>query len=250
MLRTEGLEFSYGSRNVFHEVDIAFGDGEIVSLLGPNGVGKTTLMKCLCGILEPTGGSVSVNGTDLDDISLRERAKLIAYVPQRAARIHSTVLDYILVGRRPYISVNVTKQDMDVVWDVVHSMNLDHLAVKYIDSLSGGEFQKVQIARALVQEAQVLLLDEPTSSLDVSNAYETMHMIRDIARRRNVGVVMIVHDLNMAIHLSDRIVMMKDCTVYSEGGPEMVTEEVIRDVYGIDVKVVNDSGKPYIIPRD
>ena len=244
------MSFSYNKREILRDVDISVDEGEIVSLIGPNGVGKTTLMKCLCGILKPSHGKVMVNNTDLSNISLRDRSKLIAYVPQRVTRIHSTVMDYILVGRRPYIDVNVRKEDMDVVWEVVHAMDLDRFAVKYLDTLSGGEFQKVQIARALVQEAGTLLLDEPTSNLDISNAYETMHIIRDIARERNVGVIMIAHDLNMAIHLSDRLVLMKNGTVFTEIANDGMTEDIIREVYNIDTKVVDGASKPYVVPRD
>ncbi len=250
MLRAEGLGFSYNRREVLRDVDISVEQGEIVSLLGPNGVGKTTLMKCLCGILKPSSGRVMIDDTDLADIPLRDRSKILAYVPQRVPRIHSTVLDYILVGRRPYIHVNVGERDMEIVWDVVHAMDLDHLAVKYLDALSGGEFQKVQIARALVQEAGTLLLDEPTSSLDISNAYETMHMIRDIANERGVGVIMIAHDLNMAIHLSDRLVFMKGGTVFREMSSNGMTEDIVHDVYGIDIQVAEGSRKPYVVPRD
>ncbi|MCI6024945.1 MAG: ABC transporter ATP-binding protein [Methanomassiliicoccales archaeon] len=244
------MSFSYNKREILRDVDISVDEGEIVSLLGPNGVGKTTLMKCLCGILKPSHGKVMVNNTDLSNISLRDRSKLIAYVPQRVPRIHFTVMDYILVGRRPYIDVNVRKEDMDVVWEVVHAMDLDRFAVKYLDTLSGGEFQKVQIARALVQEAGTLLLDGPTSNLDISNAYETMHIIRDIARERNVGVIMIAHDLNMAIHLSDRLVLMKNGTVFTEIANDGMTEDIIREVYNIDTKVVDGASKPYVVPRD
>ena len=244
------MSFSYNKREILHDVDISVDEGEIVSLLGSNGVGKTTLMKCLCGILKPSHRKVMVNNTDLSNISLRDRSKLIAYVPQRVPRIHSTVMDYILVGRRPYIDVNVRKEDMDVVWEVVHAMDLDRFAVKYLDTLSGGEFQKVQIARALVQEAGTLLLDGPTSNLDISNAYETMHIIRDIARERNVGVIMIAHDLNMAIHLSNRLVLMKNGSVFTEIANDGMTEDIIREVYNIDTKVVDGASKPYVVPRD
>lgn len=244
------MSFSYNKREILRDVDISVDEGEIVSLLGPNGVGKTTLMKCLCGILKPSHGKVMVNNTDLSNISLRDRSKLIAYVPQRVPRIHFTVMDYILVGRRPYIDVNVRKEDMGVVWEVVHAMDPDRFAVKYLDTLSGGEFQKVQIARALVQEAGTLLLDEPTSNLDISNAYETMHIICDIARERNVGVIMIAHDLNMAIHLSDRLVLMKNGTVFTEIANDGMTEDIIREVYNIDTKVVDGASKPYVVPRD
>ena len=244
------MSFSYNKREILRDVDISVDEGEIVSLLGPNGVCKTTLMKCLCGILKPSHGKVMVNNTDLSNISLRDRSKLIAYVPQRVPRIHSTVMDYILVGRRPYIDVNVRKEDMGVVWEVVHAMDPDRFAVKYLDTLSGGEFQKVQIARALVQEAGTLLLDGLTSNLDISNAYETMHIIRDIARERNVGVIMIAHDLNMAIHLSNRLVLMKNGSVFTEIANDGMTEDIIREVYNIDTKVVDGASKPYVVPRD
>ena len=250
MLNVDSLSFSYGGKQVLRDVSFDIGENMVVSVLGPNGVGKTTLLKCICDHHRQTTGSVKVDGVDVRSIGRRELAKKIAYVPQKAIASHTTVFDSILIGRRPHMEWSVTKHDKEVVWDAMTSLGLQALSLSYTDAISGGEFQKVQIARALVQEAGTLLLDEPTSNLDISNAYETMHIIRDIARERNVGVIMIAHDLNMAIHLSDRLVLMKNGTVFTEIANDGMTEDIIREVYNIDTKVVDGASKPYVVPRD
>lgn len=248
MLSVDDVGFSYGNKQVLHDVSFDVEDNSIVSILGPNGVGKTTLLKCLCNIHRPQTGTISVDDEDILSVPQRKLAQKVAYVPQKANTVRSTVFDYILIGRRPHIDLSASKSDMDIVWSIIHSMGLDDLAVCYMDSISGGEFQKVQIARALVQDPRVLILDEPTSSLDISNAHKTMHMIFDIVCRRDLCTVMTMHDLNLAVHFSDKFVFVKDGTVWGHGGFELITPETIHEVYGIDVEVVHSHGKPYIIP--
>lgn len=248
MMSVEKLEFSYGSRKILDDISFDADSKNIISILGPNGVGKTTLLKCLCNVHQPQSGSISIDDKNILSLSKRELAQHVAYVPQKTVPVRSTVFDYVLIGRRPYIDIDASKKDMDIAWSIVHTMDLDDLAVKYMDSISGGEFQKVQLARALVQEPEVLILDEPTSNLDISNAHKTMHMIHDIVKKRNVCTIMTMHDLNLAIHFSDRFIFIKNGTIDAFGGYELITSEIIDRIYGIDVEIINSHGRPYVIP--
>ena len=248
MLSVDGLNFSYGNKQILHDVSFKVENNSIVSILGPNGVGKTTLLKCLCNIHRPQTGTIAVDDEDILSIPQRSLAQHIAYVPQKTQAVRSTVFDYVLIGRRPHIELSASKKDMDMAWNAIHAMDLDHLAVKYMDSISGGEFQKVQIARAMVQDPKVLILDEPTSNLDISNAHRTMHMIFDIVKKQDLCTVMTMHDLNLAIHFSDKFIFIKNGVITAYGGYELITPEVIDDVFGIDVEVIYSHNKPYVIP--
>ena len=248
MLRVENLEFSYETKKVLEDISFEAEGNSVVSLLGPNGVGKTTLLKCICNIHRPQKGVVSVNGTDVLKLSRRELARHVGYVPQKSPAVRATVFDSVLIGRRPYIDWNATQDDISKTWAAIRALGLEDLSLRYLDELSGGEFQKVQVARAIVQEPDVLIMDEPTSNLDIANQHMTMHMVIDAVRSNGVCNLMTMHDINLAVHYSDRLLFMKDGRIAAYGGTEIITAELIKEVYNIDVDVIDHKGAPFIIP--
>jgi iron complex transport system ATP-binding protein len=153
------------------------------------------------------------------------------------------------MGRRPYIDLTITRADIEKVGETIDMMGLSSLSLSYITQISGGEFQKVQIARALVQEPRVLILDEPTNNLDVSNQHLTMHMIMDAVRSKGVCTLMTMHDINLAIHYSDRLMFFKDGRMAACGGPEIIDENLIKKIYGLDADVIEHHGIPFVVPR-
>ena len=248
-LSVKDLSFSYGGRKVLDRISFDVEDNSIVSILGPNGVGKTTLLRCLCNLHCPQEGSILVDGTDVLTLSGRELAKHIGYVPQSTKPVRTTVFDTALIGRRPYMEWGVTKRDMEITESVLDALGLTGLSMRYADEISGGEYQKVQIARAMVQEPEILILDEPTNNLDIANQHVTMHAILNAVSSRGMCTIMTMHDINLAVHYSDRFLFIKDGRVWAYGGPEIITEELVHDVYGIDSDVIIHKGMPFVIPH-
>jgi iron complex transport system ATP-binding protein len=248
-IRAESLSFGYGEHKVIEEISFEGKDDRIISILGPNGVGKTTLLKCLCNILHPDHGSVTLDGENVGSMSRMEVAKRISYVPQRSTATRTSVFDSVLIGRRPHMNWSLTKKDLTITRDVIRTVGLSKLSMRNIDEISGGEFQKVQIARAIVQETKVLILDEPTSSLDVANQYVTLHLLLDTVRERKVCTIMTMHDINLASYCSDELIFMKGGRITAQGPPNIVTSDLIRDVYGIDVDVIAHNGVPFVAPN-
>ena len=248
-LSVKDLSFSYGGRKVLDRISFDVKDNSIVSILGPNGVGKTTLLRCLCNLHRPQEGSILVDGTDVLTLSGRELAKHIGYVPQSTKPVRTTVFDTALIGRRPYMEWGVTKKDMEITEGVLDALGLTGLSMRYANEISGGEYQKVQIARAMVQEPEILILDEPTNNLDIANQHVTMHAILNAVSSRGMCTIMTMHDINLAVHYSDRFLFIKDGRVWAYGGPEIITEELVRDVYGIDSDVIIHKGMPFVIPH-
>jgi iron complex transport system ATP-binding protein len=242
------LRFSYKSRHVLDGVSFKVQADDVVSILGPNGVGKTTLIKCIDKVLKPDAGSVHIEGADLHMMSKKDIARNVGYVAQKSEVSQTTVFDSVLLGRKPHFDWNVTDKDIRLAGRVLHLLGLDDLALKYIDEISGGEYQLVQIARVLVQQPKVILLDEPTSSLDLSNQHMIMHLIRNIVKKNHMAAVMIIHDLNLAIRHSDKFVMMKAGQVYAAGDHDIITPENIKAVYNIDAYVERVRGIPVVIP--
>ena len=247
-MRIEHLEFSYGSRKVLRDVDLEISDGDFVSILGPNGVGKTTLLRCICRSHSPKEGRISIDGRDLNDFPSRELAKEISYVPQRSVPSLTTVYDSILIGRKPHVEWSLTKRDIDMVWNVMKLFRMQDYALKYTDEISGGELQKVQIARAVVQDAKVMVLDEPTNNLDIANQHNIMHLLTQLVEKRGITVVMTMHDINIALRYSSKFIFVKDGEVLAYGGMEVVTPEVIKQTFGIDVVMANVDGVRTVVP--
>lgn len=249
ILDVRDLGFRYGEKEVLHDISFSADRGSVVSILGPNGVGKTTLLKCICSLHEPSSGDVFVGGESVSSMTSRERAKHIAYVPQSAIPGAISVFDTVLIGRRPYIQWGATRKDLDITWSAMESMRIDHLSECHTDRISGGEFQKTQISRAVVQEPEILIMDEPTNNLDISNQHVTMHTVIDAVRKRGMCTVMTMHDINLAVHYSDQFIFIKDGTVAASGGPEIITEDLIHHVYGIRADVIHHKDRPFVIPQ-
>ncbi|RLC73697.1 MAG: ABC transporter ATP-binding protein [Chloroflexi bacterium] len=251
-LKVREVTFSYGSFPALRGVCFEVGEGEVVSLVGPNGSGKTTLLKCINKILTPKKGAIFLNGGDIRGFDLRRLARFIGYVPQSTSHpFPLTVFDVILLGRKPYINWRVEERDKDIVAEVILSFGLEELASREFNELSGGEKQKVLLARALAQAPEVLLLDEPTSNLDLKHQLEVMELIRSLARERGIVVIMAIHDLNLASRFSDRLIFLREGKVFAAGSPEEVlTPENIKEVYGVRALVMNHTElkKPYLVP--
>jgi iron complex transport system ATP-binding protein len=245
----KGLTFSYKSSKILDELDLLVGDSEVLSLVGPNGSGKTTLIKCIDRILTPMG-SILLDDREIERLSRQEIARMIGYVPQSSSTpLATTVFDTVLMGRRPHISWRVSDYDLDQVADILELLHLDHLAMRDFSQLSGGQKQKVLIARALAQEPEVLLLDEPTSSLDMRHQLEVMETISSLVKEKRISAVMAIHDLNLASRFSDKLVMLKDGKVYAAGSPdELINEGNISRIYGIEAVVMRSLDKPCIVP--
>ncbi|MDV2480906.1 ABC transporter ATP-binding protein [Methanoculleus sp. Wushi-C6] len=248
ILDVDGVAFNYRSASVLREITFDLPPGQVLAILGPNGVGKTTLLKCMNAILRPKAGSVLVGGTNLLEADRMEIARNVGYVPQRCEAGRMTVFDAVLLGRRPHIGWDVRETDIRIVEAAIRMLHLDGLALRYIDEMSGGELQKVSIARALVQEPRVLLLDEPTSSLDLKNQLEILGIVRRVAEEHNVAAVMTMHDLNMALRYADRFILLKDGIIHAAGSREVVTPESIGAVYGVPVTVEQYNGFSVVVP--
>ena len=248
MIEIRGLSFSYGRTRILDNICLSAEAGECVGILGNNGAGKSTLVTCVNRIREPDGGDVFIEGVRVKDMSRREMARQIAYVAQKNEMTHTTVYDCVLLGRRPYIRWMLSEEDTALCADMMRKVGIEHLRFRYLDELSGGELQKVMLARALVQQPKVLLLDEPTSNLDPVNQYEMMHLVRTVAKEQGITVLVVMHDLNLALRYCDKFYFMKSGRMCRTGGTEIVTKEVIEEVYGMKAKVIPDGDIRVIIP--
>ena len=244
-----GIQFSYNSQPVLENIEFELEKGLILGILGVNGAGKSTLLKCLNKILSPNKGSIFIDNENILDMKGSEIAKRIAYTPQKYGEESLSVFDAVLLGRKPHIRWNVGKRDFQIVEDILNSMDLTPFALRPVNSLSGGEMQKVIIARSLAQEPKVLLLDEPTSNLDIKNQFEVMAIIQDIVKKQNLSAVVSIHDLNLAFRFADQFLMLKNHQVYQVIDKKDISPEMIRDVYGIDVFIAEIEGNKVVVPR-
>lgn len=250
-LVVDNVSFSYGGIQALDGISIEVSRGEMVSLVGSNGAGKSTLLKCIDRILKPQRGVVYLDGKDTARLSSRDISKSIGYIPQSTGGVFPfTIFDVVLMGRRPHLAWRVSPRDIMIVAQTLRFLGIEEFGTRYFDELSGGEKQKVLMARALAQEPEILLLDEPTSNLDIRHQLEVMEIIRELVQERQISAVMAMHDLNLASRFSERIVMLKDREVFSVGTPETVLNlENIRTAYGVEVRVTSGhDGKPYVVP--
>jgi len=245
----KGLRFGYNGSRILDDLDLLIEDSEVLGLVGPNGSGKTTLIKCIDRILKPKG-SILLDGKDLEGIGRKEIARRLGYVPQSSATpLATTVFDTVLMGRRPHIRWRVSDDDIEKVSDTLEQLDLQDLAMRDFSQLSGGQKQKVLIARALSQEPSVLLLDEPTSNLDMRHQLEVLEIITTLVKEKKISAVMALHDLNLAAMFADKLAILKDGKIYAAGETaDLLTAENIREVYGVEAMVIDILGRPCIVP--
>ncbi len=266
-LEVEELSFSYGGQPVLEKVSFTARGGTCLAILGPNGAGKSTLLRCIDRLLVPTSGSICMDGREVADMKPGELARQVAFVPQEPVFADATVFDAVLA-----VEKTLTK------------LGLAPLALRPVEQLSGGERQRVAIARALVSQPQVLLLDEPTSNLDMKHQVDTIDLLRTVTRDSGVCVrdseacvrdseacvrdsgvcvrdggvcvrdseacvLVTMHDLNLAVRFADSFLLMKDRRIYAAGGPEILTPATLRAVYGVEVTVAQVEGQTVVVPR-
>lgn len=248
LLQVERLNFRYEKRPVLSDVCFSLDTGCILGLLGPNGAGKSTLLKCINRIHAGTEGQILLNGQDITVLSLKEIARDIAYVPQSTgASFPSSVAYTVLMGRLPYSGYRFTEKDRQAARQALGKVALTPYAARDIRTLSGGERQRAYIARALAGTPKLILMDEPTSSLDVKYQIEILRMIRSLVREMKLSVILTIHDLNLASLFCDRVLLLKKGRIWTEGLPaDVLNEENIRQVYGIEVFPIDAHGQRYV----
>jgi len=255
-LEVQNLTFAYDGRPVLREVSFCLMPGEVLGLIGPNGAGKSTLIRLAAGFLRPVAGTVRLFGHPPVEWSPRELARLVALVPQRAYIPPTfTVWESALLGRTPYLGFLGVPQERDrqATWRALEWVGIAHLADRYIGELSGGEQQRVVLARALTQEPRCLLLDEPTIHLDIHHQVAILSLIRRMAVEQGIAVLIVLHDLNLAVTFADRLALLVDGALMALGDPkEVLCRERLTAVYGNAVAVFprpDDGGRPAILPR-
>ena len=239
-LELNGVKFSYTSVPVLENVSLVLDGPQFVSILGPNGVGKSTLIQCINKILEPTGGSILIDGTDVKDMPQKEVAKTVGYVPYSANDTFPlTVVDTVLMGRHPHSNWRSLDFDLDKVYEALKMLDIEELAMRSFNELSAGQHQKVMLARGLVQEPKIILLDEPTSNLDIKHQIDVTQLLKEISQEKGVIVIMICHDINIAAKYSDKIVLMYEGIIFDVGTPdEVITPENLRTVYKVESRII------------
>jgi len=251
-INLDGVEFGYSSALVLEDICLDIEGTQLVSIIGPNGVGKSTLIHCMNKILSPTKGVVCINDTNVSDITLKDLSKQMGYVPYSARNAFPlSVVDTVLMGRHPHSAWKTTERDIDIVYETLNVLGIEHLAMRPFNQLSAGQHQKVMLARGIAQEPRILLLDEPTSNLDIKHQMDVTRLLRDLSRSKDMLVVMISHDLNIASTYSDNIVMMHEGRIFAVGAPsKVIVEGNLRTVYGVESRITSERGRPHIILLD
>ena len=253
-LEARGLTLAYDRSVVFEGLDLSIEAGKVTTLIGANGSGKSTLLKAFGRIVQPTVGSVHLDGTPVRDFATREVARRLAILPQKPLTPSATsVRDLVSRGRHPHQSLLKpwTPRDTEVVDAALASTGLSELASRDAGSLSGGQLQRAWIALVLAQEAPTILLDEPTTFLDLSHQLDVLELVRSINRERGATVVMVLHDLSLAGRYSDRLVVVGEGRVLADGPPwEVLTPDILRAAFDLEATVVPDpsSGSPLVVP--
>ena len=235
-LEAENLTLAYGNNVVMKDLSFQVIPGEMVGLIGPNGSGKSTIIKALSNVIRPYSGRVFIDGRDIVRIPRTELARLMGVVPQMSLLPGAfTAFEIVLMGRNPHLGLLQYEggKDMTITWDAMVKTRTQSLAERRISELSGGEIQRVVIARILAQEPKSILLDEPTSNLDISHQVEILDLIKRLCRESNLAVLVSLHDLNLASQYCDRLILINNTRVYAQGTPvEVINSENIREVYG------------------
>lgn len=247
IISVSGVEFVYKGQPALKHVTCEVLPGEVLAIFGVNGAGKSTLLKCMNHYLEEQKRCALLDKKEIAMVHRNERARNLGYVPRRGEE-EMIVFDAVLFGRKPWLGWKASESDLEIVDRAIHLLGLGPLALRPLSTLSAGEAQKLLIARALAREAEVLLLDEPTSSLDVKNQVEIMALLKRVAREYNLTAAVSIHDLNLALRFADRFLMLKDGLIHSVTETSGISREMIREVCGIDVHLGEIGGRPVAVP--
>lgn len=251
MIEAKGICFHYKNCPVvLQNVDFQAEDGHFLAILGNNGAGKSTLLKCMNGILKPDAGSLLLDGEDLLIMPHRQVAQRVAFVAQTVASTQMTVHDMVMLGRRPYMGWSFSREDHDIVHAAMARLGLMDMRGRFLNQLSGGERQKVMLARALAQQPRLLLLDEPTSALDIRNQYQVLKIVGELCRTEGLTAVVVIHDLTLALRFCDRFLLMRDGQVYRCGGLKVLDKTALREVYGVDAEPVMVNGRHIVLVNE
>ncbi len=257
-LAIKDVSFSYFNGFSLRDIGLEVEKGEMIALLGPNGSGKSTLLKLACGVLMPTGGEVLLGDTALRSLSRKEIARRVAVVPQYFNMPFAfTVAEVVMMGRTPFIKAlsGETDKDQSMVQQAMKLAGVEQFSRRTFNELSGGERQRCILAMALAQEPKLLLLDEPTAHLDINHQVEILELVKKLNREQEVTVIGAMHDLNLAALYFDRLVLLKEGAIFSDGSPaEVLTEKTIEDVFNASVRIEQHplSKVPHVIvmPKD
>jgi iron complex transport system ATP-binding protein len=252
-LAINGLRFAYGSNVVFDALDAEpFQRGEMTALIGPNGVGKSSLFKLVAGLLKPAAGAIHLDGNDTARLADRRRAESIFLLTQHTAtRAVLAVFDVVLLAKRGWQGGKATDADIAYVEDTLRLLGIDHLSDRFVSELSGGQQQLVALSQALVRDPQVLLLDEPTSALDLRRQLEVLNVVRKVTRERNIVTFAALHDLGLASRFADRFVLLHKGSIAADGAPEDVLRDPLTGhVYGVKLDVDRNAKGDLVVHAD
>jgi len=249
----DDLHFEYSKDAlILKDISISLKGAQLISIIGPNGVGKSTLIHCIDRILSPTKGTVLVDDQNVMEYRPKDLAKKIGYVPYTSGdSFPMTVVDTVLMGRNPHHKWKSLHEDMIVVEEAMRMMDVSDLAMRQFNELSAGQHQRVMLARGIAQEPEILLLDEPTANLDIRHQMDVIRLLKDLSVKKDIMVIMISHDLNLASKYSDNIIMMSEGSIYAVGTPEeVINEDNIRHVYDVESEIIIRDDRPFMIPKD
>lgn len=249
MIRIEHLSYSFGKQPILNDISLHVAQGSFTALLGPNGCGKTTLLRCIGGLLKPQSGTVILQGKELRDYNPRQLAQQLSFVRQQASTdFEFTAFDLVMMGRNPYQKhlESESQSDRQLVEQCMRQTNTWHLRDSFPREMSGGELQRVMIARALAQSTPIMLLDEPTSNLDIAHQFDIMEMLSNICQRQGKTILLVVHDLNLALRYCPQAVLLHNYGIIAHGAIENVlTSNNIRTAFGIESEEVGGTLRFY-----
>lgn len=248
VLDISSLSFNFGSKNILADIDLSIKDNGIVGIIGPNGSGKSTLLKCIYRVLKPKTGTIFIDGKNINDYQFKETAKKMAVVAQHNdTHFDFNVLEMVLIGHSPHkkFMERDSAEDIELAYKALEQVNMKDFADRNFSSLSGGEKQRIILARALVQNTDCLILDEPTNHLDIKHQLHFMSLAKDL----KITVISAIHDLNIAAMYCDKIYALKEGQIIASGSVnEVITEEVIKTLYDVEAKIIYDEEKkPHVI---
>lgn len=251
-LEISNLSFSFGKKVILQDVNLSVNSGEVVGILGPNGCGKSTILKNILQIYKPSGGIIKLEDKKISEYSLKELSQIIGFVPQKSGlSMPLLVEEIILMGRYSQMKncfSGYSKSDLEAVDEIMAKLNLEKFKGRIAQSLSGGEFQRVILARALVSNPKFLLLDEPTSALDLNYSVQILKSCKNLAKTSNIKCVIVLHDLNLASLVCDKVAMVKKGEIEYFGEPnELFNKQILKEIYDLECEIINYDNRPIVI---